>query len=165
MSLFRKANLTKFRFWTAGRLQLVLNWWPPYALGPSIRVAEIASNFRHARVELPLRWYNQNYVGTHFGGSLYSMCDPMYMLLLLNILGPDFIVWDKKATIDYIKPGQGLVSAEFKVEDALVSSLLDMKAGERKDIVLSVNVTDTNGEVVASVVKTLYIRRKLQDAK
>lgn len=88
------------------------------------------------------------------------MCDPMYMLLLLNLLGPEYIVWDKRATIEYVKPGKGLVSAEFRIEHTLVASLLDMKAGDRNDIDLSVSVKDSNGELVASVVKTLYIRRK-----
>lgn len=147
--------------WTATRLQLLLRWWPPYALGPAIRVDTIRDDFRYARVQLPLRWYNTNYVGTHFGGSLYSMCDPMYMLLLLNALDrEDFVVWDKSAQIRYRKPGRGTVTAEFRLDDALVESLNSMGPGETRDVDLPVDVKDGQGDVVASLIKTLYVRRK-----
>ena len=153
------ASLTKVTM-TASLLKRLLNYWPPMALGPGIRVDEISSDFRYAKVSLPLRFYNRNYVATHFGGSLYSMCDPFYMLLLLNVLGKDFIVWDKAARIDYKKPGVGNVSAEFFLDEDLINSLREMKPDEKRLIDLPVDVKDDNGEVVASIVKTEYIRRK-----
>ena len=156
-------SLTKVSM-TASRLKSVLNWWPPYSLGPGIRVSAISDDFRSATVQMPLRFYNRNYIGTHFGGSLYSMCDPMYMLLLLNILGPEFIVWDKAARIEYRKPGRGTVTAEFRVEDAVVDSLRALQPNEKKFIDLDVDVTDEDGDVVARVVKTLYARRKGETA-
>lgn len=88
------------------------------------------------------------------------MCDPMYMLLLIQNLGRDFIVWDKSAQIQYIKPGKGLVSAEFTISNELLSSLKSLEAGEKKMVDLPVDVKDINGRTVAKVVKTLYIRRK-----
>jgi len=87
---------------------------------------------RFAKVSLPLTYYNRNYVGTHFGGSLYSMCDPMYMLLLLNVLGREFIVWDKSTTIEYRKPGKGTVTAEFSIPDELVTYLKVMEGEEKR---------------------------------
>ena len=77
---------------SAKKLQRWVNLYPPY-LGAAVRVTHISDDFRNVEVEMPLRFYNRNYVGTHFGGSLYSMCDPFYMLMLINILGPDYIVW------------------------------------------------------------------------
>lgn len=144
----------------ASTLKRLLNYWPPMALGPGIRVDEIQPDFRYAKVSLPLRFYNRNYVATHFGGSLYSMCDPMYMLLLLNVLGSEFIVWDKAATIEYIKPGKGDVSAEFFLDNELIESLKEMKADEKRLVDLPVEVKNDNDEVVARIVKTEYIRRK-----
>ena len=109
---------------------------------------------------MPLRIYNRNYVGTHFGGSLYSMCDPVYMLQLLNILGSEFIVWDMSASIKYIKPGRGAVHADFVIKDELIASLKMLGAGEKKVIDLPVEVKDHDYDVVATIIKTLYIKRK-----
>src|ERR1043166_5056857 len=81
------------------KLRRFINFYPPY-LGAAVRVTHIAEDFRRVEVEMPLRFYNRNYFGTHFGGSLYSMCDPFYVLMLANILGPGYIVWDKARTQD-----------------------------------------------------------------
>jgi hypothetical protein len=79
----------------------LINLYPPY-WGTGIRVTRLAGDYSHLRVEMPLRFYNRNYVGTHFGGSLYAMVDPFYMLMLIQILGPDYLVWDRSAGIDFI---------------------------------------------------------------
>lgn len=77
---------------SAGAMRRMLSTFAPY-LGAGIRVTDIADDFSSATVEMGQHWYNTNYVGTHFGGSLYSMVDPMYMLLLMRRLGNDYIVW------------------------------------------------------------------------
>ena len=87
-------------------LKLLLNIYPPY-LGAGIRVVQISGDFREVIVAMKLRWYNRNYVGTHFGGSLSAMTDPFFMLMLLNILGNDYIVWDQAARIQFLRPGRG----------------------------------------------------------
>lgn len=143
-----------------GTLKLMLNIYPVYCLGAAIHVDEIGPGFRYARVSMPLRFYNKNYVGTHFGGSLYSMVDPMYVLLLLNILGRVYIVWDKAANIQYKKPGKGRVTAEFNITDDILDDIYDLKPGEKKDKILVVDVKDEQGDVVAHVVKTIYVKRK-----
>ena len=147
----------------ASTVKRLLNWWPPLFLGPGIRVNEMSDDFRYAKVSMPLTFYNRNYIGTHYGGSLYSMCDPMYMILLLNGLGRDYIVWDKSATIEYRKPGRGTVTAEFFVSDELFDSLKAMEPGEKRLVDLGVDVKDEAGDIVAHLVKTLYTRRKAQE--
>lgn len=137
----------------------MLNIYGPF-LGAGVRVRDVADNFRFARVEMPLTFYNRNYVGTHFGGSLYSMCDPMYMLLLLNALGNEYIVWDKAASIEYIKPAKTTVSADFVISDDLIEKLQSLQPDEKTVFDLSVDVKDTSGDVVARVVKTEYVKRK-----
>ena len=104
------------------KLRRRINFYPPY-LGASVRVMHISEDFRRVEVEMPLRFYNRNYVGTHFGGSLYSMCDPFYMLMLINILGPDYIVWDKAATIRFRKPGKGLMKATFELTEEKIAEI------------------------------------------
>ena len=154
---------------SANRLKSILNWWPPF-WGAGIRVVEIQNDFRYARVQMPLRFYNQNYVGVHFGGSLYAMCDPFYMLLLINVLNNttktsgkksgDFIVWDKAASIEYVKPGIGTMTAEFRITDETLNSIYAMKPNTKQFIDLTVNVTDEEGDIVAKLIKTEYVKRK-----
>ncbi|WP_376697340.1 DUF4442 domain-containing protein [Wenzhouxiangella sp. EGI_FJ10305] len=144
----------------ASTLRLLFNLYPPY-WGTGIRVREIAEDYRRVVVEMPLRFYNRNYVGTHFGGSLSAMTDPFYMLMVTNILGADYIVWDKAGTIEYRKPGMGRVRAEFRIDQALIDEIRGITRENRKfEPRLAVDVVDQSGEVVAHVTRTLYIRRK-----
>src|SRR5258707_15253434 len=85
--------------------------------GTGARVSYIASDFREVRVELPLSWRTRNYVGTIFGGSIYAAVDPIYMLMLIRRLGPEFVVWDKAATIQFKKPGRETLRARFVIDD------------------------------------------------
>jgi len=141
-------------------LRLLLNLYPPY-LFTGIRISRVSPDFRHVRVEMPLRFYNRNYVGTHFGGSLSAMTDPVYMLMLLQILGGEYIVWDKAGTIEYRKPGRGRVTAEFRIDDALLDEIRRRTAdGSKFEPTLAVDILDEAGDVVAHVTRTLYIRRK-----
>ena len=93
--------------------------YPPY-LGAGIRPRLVDPDNWIFKVSMPLRFYNRNYVGTHFGGSLYSMCDPFFMLILMQKLGRDYIVWDKASEIRFLKPGRGRVEAEFAIPDERV---------------------------------------------
>src|SRR5690606_33616469 len=90
-----------------------MNFWPPF-LGSGISFKVINEESLAFEVRLKLRWYNRNYVGTQYGGSLYSMADPWLMLILIDALGKDFLVWDKAATIRFLKPGLSDVSAKFE---------------------------------------------------
>ncbi|MFK8137953.1 MAG: DUF4442 domain-containing protein [Bdellovibrionales bacterium] len=152
--------------WTKFQPQFILkllSLWPPY-LAAGIRIKYVSKDFRTIKVELKQRPWNTNYVGSHFGGSLYSMCDPHYMFILLEHLRPDHIVWDKAASIEFIRPGRGTVSATFKIDDIVIQKI---KNGALKNFKIEPTfetlVTDSEGNTVAKVHKTLYVRRK--DAK
>jgi acyl-coenzyme A thioesterase PaaI-like protein len=144
----------------ANRLRRLTNLWPPF-LGAGIKLAEVSEDYRQICIEMNLRWYNKNYVGTHFGGSLYAMTDPFYMMMLINNLGEDYIVWDKAAAINFIKPGRGKVSAHFHFSAEELSAIKHQADSNEKYIFDKVvNIIDQNGEIVASVNKTLYVRKK-----
>lgn len=148
------------RKYPARTLRHALNLWPPF-LFAGIHVAAIADDFRSARVELRMRPWNRNYVGTHFGGSLFAMTDPFWMLLVLHSLGDDYIVWDKAATIEFEKPGRGVVRAEFGLDDATLDELRAAAADGSKVLRwFDAPVRDASGDVVAMVRKQLYVRRK-----
>ena len=143
-------------------LRWLLNFYPPY-LGAGVKVRYISSDFREVRVSMGLKWYNRNYVRTQFGGSLYSMTDPFYMLMLMENLGRDYVVWDKAAHIEFISPGQGTVHAEFKIDEDMLNTIREhTAAGEKYSPNYQVDVRDDHGTLVARVDKTLYIRRKPQ---
>ena len=137
-----------------------MNLWPPF-LFTGIHVASISPDWRHARVELRMRPWNRNYVGTHFGGSLFAMTDPFWMLLLMPLLGRDYYVWDQSASIDFLKPGRGTVSTRFDIDDAVLEEIGQATAGGAKYLRWFENeVVDADGEVVARVRKQVYVRRK-----
>src|SRR5271167_1429366 len=136
-----------------------VNIWPPIA-GAGIRV-RWGADLKSVEVEMKLRFWNRNYVGTHYGGSLYSMTDPFYMLMLMENLGRDYIVWDKAASIRFRKPGKGRVKAEFRLSDAQLDEIRDkLTIQENYQPTFLVEVRDETGDVVAEVQKVLYIRRK-----
>ena len=126
-----------------------------------VRVRHISPDFRDIVVETPLRWFNRNYVGTHFGGSLYAMTDPFYMLMLIENLGGDFTVWDRSASIEFVRPGRGRVRAHFHLDETDIEQLRAACAdGKAHFPEFDVTVRDAAGEVVAHVHKVLYVRRK-----
>jgi hypothetical protein len=142
------------------KLRRGINLYPPF-LGASVRVTHISEDFREVEVEMPLRFYNRNYFGTHFGGSLYSMCDPFYVIMLANILGPEYIVWDKAATIRFKKPGKGVMKASFHLtEEKLAEIRADAEAQPKVEPMFQVLVKDEEGDVIAEIDKLLYIKKK-----
>ncbi len=136
------------------------NVWGPF-LGAGIRITKVSPSFKSVEVQMKLTPFNRNYVGTHFGGSLYSMVDPFYMIMLMHNLGPDYVVWDKAATIRFIKPGKGLVKAEFHLNDAELTDIrAAVEASGKVDWPFFVKITNSSGETVAEVDKTVYVRKK-----
>jgi acyl-coenzyme A thioesterase PaaI-like protein len=143
---------------------MLMNLWPPF-LGAGIRVKRLTPDWTEIDVEMKLRWWNRNYVGTHYGGSLYSMADPFFMLMLIQNLGKDYIVWDKSASIRFKKPGRGTVSASFRLAEEQVREIKQALSSEEKiERVFTVEVKDESGLVIAQVEKLLHIRRKEQPA-
>ncbi len=147
---------------SAAKLKRLMNWYGPY-LGAGVRIEYMAADWREIRVAMAMKWYNRNAVGTHFGGSLYAMIDPHYMLMLMKLLGKDYIVWDKSAHIDFIKPGTGIVRSVFKVTDEMLQTIREnTQNGEKFLPEYPVEIINEAGELVAKCIKTLYIRRKAQ---
>ena len=137
-----------------------LNLYPPYLM-TGIRIVEIAPDWRRIEVAMALHWYNRNYFGTHFGGSLYAMTDPFFVLMLTNILGGDYYVTDQGAAVECLRPGRGRVTARFVIDDPRVDEVLAATADGRKHLPeWPVEITDEAGEVVARVSKRLYVRKK-----
>jgi len=141
-----------------------LNLWPPL-VGAGVCVRRISPDFREVDVEMPLRWYNRNAYGAHFGGSLYSMTDPFFALMLAYNLGPEYVVWDRSASIDYVAPGRTRVRAVFKLLEHDLQAVVRMTEGGSKHLHLfQVEVVDAEQLLVARVAKVIYVRRKRPSA-
>ena len=138
----------------------LLNLWPPFLFN-SIRLQTLSDDWSEARVVLRLRPWNRNYVRTQFGGNLFAMTDPFWMLLAMHQLGRDYLVWDKAGAIDFVAPGREDVYAHFKLEPSVVEELRQAAAGGGKVLRwFETEVTTASGEVVARVRKQLYVRLK-----
>lgn len=144
-------------FWLRLRERLI-NFYPPL-LGAGIRSRTIDELTIH--VEMKLTALNRNIVGVHFGGSLYAMCDPWFMLIMMRALGSDYIVWDKAASIKFVKPGRGTVNAIFQIPQERVNEIrAAADRGEKIEPTFSVDVLGEQGQVIAHVEKLLYVRKK-----
>ena len=140
--------------------KLLINIYPPY-LFTGIRVTKISSDYKHLTVKMKLRFYNKNFVGTHFGGSLFAMTDPFLMIMLMNNLGNDYLVWDQKSTIKFLRPGRGTVKAEFNVNEKLLNEIKENTKNRQKYFPqFETDIIDEKGKTVARISKTLYIRSK-----
>lgn len=137
-----------------------LNIYPPF-LGAGIRVRRIQADWKAIDVEMKLRFWNANYVGTHYGGSLYSMTDPFYMLMLIHNLGRGYIVWDKRAAVRFRRPGRGTMRCEFRLTDTQLDQIREaLQTQEKIEPTFLVEVRDESGEVIVVVEKVVHIRRK-----
>jgi acyl-coenzyme A thioesterase PaaI-like protein len=141
-------------------LRRLVNIWPPF-LFSGICVEALSDDWRYARVRLKLAWYNRNYVRTHFGGALFAMADPFWMIMTMEALKHEYIVWDKAGAIEFVAPGREDVFAEFLLDDAVLDELRTATADGGKYLRwFEVDVKTARGEVVARVRKQLHVRRK-----
>lgn len=132
--------------------------------GTGGKLKYIAEDWSEVRLELPLSWRTRNYVGTIFGGSIYSAVDPIYMLMLIRRLGPEFVVWDKSASIQFKKPGKETLRAQFVVSDEELAAIRAALQIQRSvDRIYTIELKDGAGNVCTTVEKIIYIRRR--DAK
>ena len=138
----------------------LMNFWPPF-LGAGIKVETISPDFRSIRVSMKLKFWNKNYVNTHYGGSLFSMTDPFYMLMLIENLGRDYIVWDKSANIRYKKPGTGKVYADFNLSESVIDDIKTALINDKKvETRFTILIKNTKEEIIAEVEKVLSIQLK-----
>ena len=141
----------------------MMRFWPPF-LGAGISVKSFNSNYTSIVVQMKMRFWNKNYVGTHYGGSLFSMTDAFYMLMLVNILGKNYIVWDKSSSIRYKSPGKGMVYATFTLTPEQIDAIRrESDIAKKIEPEFTVQITDKEGKVVAEVKKVIYISKKILD--
>ena len=147
---------SKTRAWGRIRERLI-NFYPPL-LGAGIHSKNIDEHTM--RVEMKLTALNRNIVSTHFGGSLYAMCDPWFMLILMHALGTEYVVWDKSANIQFLQPGRSKVIATFHISEERIQEIRsEADRSGKTEPTFEVDVVDEQNQVVAHIQKLLYVRK------
>ena len=125
------------------------------------RVVALSDDFTRLRVKLKLSWLTRNLVGTIYGGSMYSAIDPFYMLMLIRILGRDYIVWDKGATIRFKRPARETLFADFHINEEMLAQVRD-EVERRGETTFNwpIALESASGVVHAEFEKTLYVAKK-----
>ena len=155
-------RLTMNESWETRLTRWAFNWllFPAYR-GAGARVDYIAADWLEVRVRVPLSWRTRNYVGTIFGGSLYAAVDSVYMVMLIKVLGAGFTVWDKAATIRFLRPGRTTLYATFRITPETIQAIrMEARAKGKLERDFAVNLMDAAGEVYASCTKTIHVRWK-----
>ena len=147
--------------WETRAYRWLFNWFPAYR-GTGGRVTYIAGDWREIRIRIPMSWRTRNYVGTIFGGSMYGAVDPMYMFMLIKILGPSYVVWDKAASIRFRRPGREQLYATFRIS---ADEIADIRARVASDVgktetEFTLDLVSGAGEIHASVTKLVSIRKR-----
>ena len=138
----------------------LVSLYPPY-LAAGIRVHHPKDDPHRIVVRMGLHFWNKNLFGTQFGGSLYSMCDPHFVFIVMKNLGPGYVVWDKAAQIEFLKPGRGRVTATFHVPKEQIEEIrAAADRGEKVEPVLTAEIVGDDGEAVARVTKRLWVKKK-----
>ncbi|MGZ5428532.1 MAG: DUF4442 domain-containing protein [Thermoanaerobaculia bacterium] len=141
-------------------LMRLVNLYPPY-LGAGVRVSYPKDEPHRIVVRLGLHWWNKNLFGTQFGGSLYAMCDPHFVFIVVRQLGPGYLVWNKAASIEFLRPGRGPVRATFHIPPEKIAEIrAAADRGEKVEPVLTVEIAGDDGELIARVTERLWVRKK-----
>lgn len=144
-----------------GRLFRILFNLSPMYRRTGGRLVEVSDDLKYVKVKLALSYKTKNYVGTIYGGHMYSCVDGIYMVQLMNILGKKYVVWDKSASIRFRRPGNKTLFAEFSITNELLDQIKnEISQHQEKDFNLTVNLCDIEGNVYAEIEKVIYIASK-----
>jgi acyl-coenzyme A thioesterase PaaI-like protein len=136
------------------------NFFPAYRR-TGARITYIANDLHEVRIKLPLTWKTRNYVGTMFGGSMYAAVDPIFMLMFIKLLRPEYVVWDKAATIQFKRPGRSTLRARFEIQKPELKAIREeLERNSALDRVYRIELLDENGSICAVIEKTIYFKKK-----
>lgn len=156
----QKIGPVKRAFGSPRGLKFAMNIWPPL-LFSGIRILEIGPNFSHVHLRLAKSHLTSNYFGTQYGGSLFSMTDAFWVIMIAQNLGPAYTVWDKRAEIEFIAPGRTKVTAKLRLEPSVLAEIKECAdRGEKVLRWFDTDLLNNSGDVVATVRKQVFVRLK-----
>lgn len=138
----------------------LFNWSPMYSRSTA-KLIEVSEDLHYVKIRMKLNWKNRNYAGSIFGGSMLSATDPIYMVQLIQILGDDYVVWDKSVEARYKKPAKSTIFGEFVfTKDEIKTIKQDVSKANEIDIIKTMSLIDEKQNIIATFKKTLYIADK-----
>ena len=163
MNFYQKISAVGMRFFgKATTFKIGFNWSPMYRRSTG-RLTYVSDDLYYIKLKLALNYKNRNYVGSIFGGSMFSAVDPIPMIQLMNLLGPKYVVWDKSAQIFFKRPGKENLYAEFSYTAEEVDAIKEKVAKEKEvDIIKITQLTNkSKSTVFCEVHKTVYVAEKV----
>lgn len=127
------------------------------------RIKKVSKDLLLVKMKLPISYKNRNYVNSIFGGSMFSAVDPIPMVQLINILGEEYVVWDKSAEINFKRPAKENLYADFIYTLEELSTIKDkVKLEKEIEIIKTTALTNKSGTTTyCEVKKIIYIADKL----
>ena len=143
------------------RVTRILFNYVPMFWSTGAKITYLADDYKEMHLKLPLNWRTRNYVGTIFGGSMFSSTDVLYFLLVHKNLGEGYIVWDKASCIRFKKPGTGTLYTRAVISDEEIEIIKsELLNTDKIDRVYYLDLVDESGDICASVEKTIHIQNK-----
>ena len=140
--------------------RILFNYFPMF-WSTGAKMTYLAADFKEIHIKLPLSWRTRNYVGTIFGGSMFSATDVLYFLLVVKNIGEDYIVWDKASSIRFKKPGKGTLYTKAVISDEEIEIIkTELLNIDKIDRVYYLDLIDEAGDICASIEKTIHIQNK-----
>ena len=136
------------------------NWSPMYRR-TTAKLIEVSDDLHFVKIRLKLNWKNRNYAGSIFGGSMLAATDPIYMIQLIQILGDDYVVWDKSVEARYKRPAKSTIYGEFIFSSEDITNIKkSVVENNETDIVKTLNLVDEKENIITTFNKTMYIADK-----
>ena len=125
------------------------------------KILTVSEDLHHVKVVIRLSYKNKNYVGSMFGGSLFAATDPIYMIQLMQILGKEYVVWDKATEIKFKRPVYQNAFVRFEFSSDEIQYIKQRVEAEKEiDLVKQLVITDSNEKIYTEISKTIYISSK-----
>ena len=150
MSESFRSKLYKLRF----------NLFPAYRR-TGVRIVYISHDLHEVKIKLPLKWNNKSHIGSIWGGSLYGSIDPVYSIMLSVILGKKYVAVDKKATIEFLRPGTTTLYSIFRLTADDVKKIREeCDTAGKAERTYHVTLEDEDGHVYFKAEKLVHIRHR-----
>lgn len=126
------------------------------------RIVHVSEDLLNITIKLPITYKNRNYVNSIFGGSMFSAVDPIPMVQLINLLGTDFVVWDKSAEVFFKRPAKENLYANFTYTLEELDEIRNHVANNNEmEILKTTSLINQDQTIVyCRVEKTIYIADK-----
>lgn len=162
MSVYQKISQIGSKFFPQSKLfKYGFNLSPMYKRSTA-KIINVSDDLLSITIKLPISWKNKNYVNSIFGGSMFAAVDPIPMVQLMNLIGDDFVVWDKSAEIKFKRPAKEDLYADFVFsKNELEEIKIKVATHQEWEVLKTTHLTNKEKtQVFCEVQKTIYVADK-----